>query len=243
MAGPAPGGQIRNMTQPIETGTISENEIMELLNAFAEGLLVRSRFFRFWKTEGVHPDICKKFLVSFDSLVKSFPALIADGVARARDEETREVLMMNLYQERGEGDLSRTHYTIYRKFLTTAGIDTASIEENDFATEWGTRLSKYIQEAGNISAVLGALTAGEFLAQPVLGRIYKVLQSRYAEADQEYFTKHLDLETEHVRELTQLLAHQAEKEGNFREVLTGFKFGLSVWEAYFNRLADFLSKA
>ena len=156
------------------------------------------------------------------------------------DEESRAVLAVNLYQECGEGDVTRTHHAIYRKFLSTAGIDASAITENTFAAEWRNRLFEYLQKAPT-GAVIGALAAGEFLAQPALGRIYPILKNHYPEADQEYFTKHLDLETEHVEEITAIIARQSEADGGTEEVLEGFKFGLTVWEAYFDKLTKHLN--
>jgi pyrroloquinoline quinone (PQQ) biosynthesis protein C len=212
-----------------------DKDITNTLNGLVEGLVENSPFFLSWKPDLVDLAISRKFLVSFDSLVKTFPALIAAGTARMTDEESRTVLAVNLYQECGEGDITRTHHAIYRKFLATAGINVSNIRENDFARNWRNRLSEYINKTGSIGEAIGALAAGEFLAQPALGRIYAILKAHYPQADQEYFTKHLELETEHVREITELISKQ-----NSGEVLSGFKFGLSIWEAYFNQLTEFI---
>ncbi len=217
------------------------NEIKTDLNRLIEAFIGRSPFFLFWKEENIDPTLSKRFLASFDALVKSFPSLIAAGASRMKDEASRTTLAVNLYQECGEGDVSRTHYAIYRKFLATAGIDLSAITENTFAAKWRDRLAEYLQSAST-GAVLGALAAGEFLAQPALGRIYLVLKNHYPQADQEYFTKHLALETEHVEEITAIIARQAEADGGFAEVVKGFKFGLSVWETYFNHLAEHLDQ-
>jgi pyrroloquinoline quinone (PQQ) biosynthesis protein C len=182
----------------------------------------------------------EKFITTFDFLVKSFPGLLAAGAARMEDEETRGVLAVNLFQECGEGDIRRTHYAIYKKFSETAGVQSSAIQEPNFTFEWRTDLLKYIQGASSAQAALGALASGEFLAQPVLGRIFPVLRPLYPGADTEYFTKHLDLETRHVEELTDLLVRRFREDSEWREVLAGFQFGLSVWETYFNRLTDFI---
>ncbi len=219
----------------------TKKEIQSSLNLLIDGLIGRSPFFRFWTPEAIDGNTAKKFLVSFDSLVKSFPSLIALGASRAEDEETRVALAVNLFQESGEGDVTRTHHAIYRKFLETAGIPTSTLAESPFAAEWRSRLFDYLNQE-SVGAVLGALAAGEFLAQPALGRIYPALKSLFPEADQEYFTKHLQLETEHVEEITAMIARQSEAEGGFGEVLKGFKYALSVWEAYFNHLAEHLHR-
>ena len=221
---------------------MDERIISKTLTGLVEGFMARTRFFRVWKKGLVEPGMARSFLLSFDALVKSFPSLIAAGAARARDERTRTVLAVNLFQECGEGDVRRTHYAIYRKYLATAGLGRMEGPEPDFAVQWRDALLAYISGPCEPSAAMGALAAGEFLAQPVLSRIYPILKALYPEADQEYFTKHLDLETEHVREITELLAGQVHDEKEWNNVLDGFKFGLKVWETYFENLAEFISK-
>jgi len=213
-------------------------QIQDTLNQLIENFINRSAFFRYWTPENIRPDVSKRFLVSFDALVKSFPALIAQGAARMEDEESRVVLAVNLFQESGEGDVTRTHHAIYRKFLVTAEIDLSAITESDFAVEWRNRLAEYLQSSPT-GAVVGALAAGEFLAQPALSRIYPILQNHYPHADQEYFTKHLALETEHVEEITTIIARQ---NGGFEEIVEGFKYGLSVWGTYFDKLTEHLNQ-
>ena len=114
---------------------ISEMKITETLNTAIDDFMAHCSFFSLWKPGAVTPSMSEKFLTTFDSLVKSFPALIAAGTARVPEEATRVVLAVNLYQECGEGDLSRTHHAIYRKFLTTAGIAPAA-DESPFAGQW-----------------------------------------------------------------------------------------------------------
>jgi len=219
---------------------VLELEIRNTLDDLIEKFIQSSTFFHFWKADRVSAALSERFLISFDSLVKSFPALIAIGVSRAEDEATRTVLAVNLYQECGEGDVKRTHHAIYRKFLATAGIHLTNDSESSFAVEWRTSLFEYVKETESDSAALGALAAGEFLAQPALSRIYTAIKTYYPQADHEYFTKHMVLEEDHVREITTIIALKTKADGEWEEILAGFKFGLLVWEAYFNHLIEFV---
>jgi pyrroloquinoline quinone (PQQ) biosynthesis protein C len=219
---------------------VLELEIRNTLDGLIEEFIQGSPFFHFWKAERVNAALSERFLISFDSLVKNFPALIAIGVSRAEDEATRTVLAVNLYQECGEGDVKRTHHAIYRKFLATAGISLSNASESSFALEWRTSLFEYVRETESSGAALGALAVGEFLAQPALSRIYSVIKPHYPQADQEYFTKHLVLEEDHVLEIITIIALKTKVDGEWEKVLAGFKFGLSVWEAYFNHLIEFV---
>jgi pyrroloquinoline quinone (PQQ) biosynthesis protein C len=220
---------------------IGEKEITRSLNSLVDGFMEETPFFRVWKEGSVDLSISRKFLLTFDSLVKSFPTLIAAGIERAQDEETRSTLAVNLFQEQGEGDPSRSHHAIYRKFLSTAGMDVPAAPEEAFAAEWRERLLGYIDRSSGARA-LGVLAAGEFLAQPVLGRIYSIIEPLYPGADREYFTKHLVLETEHVREVTAAIARLSRTEGEFEEVASGFKMGLAVWRTYFEHLTGFIAE-
>jgi pyrroloquinoline quinone (PQQ) biosynthesis protein C len=217
-----------------------KKEIADSFNRMIDEFIGRSAFFRFWEKGQAAPGVMERFLVSFDSLVKSFPSLIAQGASRMTDEQTRAVLAVNLYQECGEGDPARTHHAIYKKFLSTAGIQNAPAEEPAFAVEWRETLREYLHQEGP-GAVLGALAAGEFLAQPALSRLYPALKSRYPQADQEYFTQHLTLETEHVEEITTIMERQARIDGGMGQIEAGFRFGLGAWETYFNCLAEHLA--
>jgi pyrroloquinoline quinone (PQQ) biosynthesis protein C len=220
---------------------VTEEKVGSICNGLIDEFIQESAFFRAWDKSSVDASIAQRFLITFDSLVKSFPSLIAAGAARMEDEETRTTLAVNLFQECGEGDVKRTHHAIYRKYLATAGISVEALEEPAFAVEWRSQLVRYIQNGSTSApAALGALAAGEFLAQPALSRIYGAIEPLYPGADKEYFTKHLVLETEHVQEITSTIVRQMKNDRDFQEVLTGFKFGLSVWMTFFQELADFI---
>src|SRR5580692_7786974 len=119
---------------------VLELEIRKTLDGLIDKFIQESPFFSFWQGERITASLCEKFLISFDSLVKSFPSLIAAGASRMEDENTRSVLALNLYQECGEGDASRSHHAIYKKFMATAGIQLNAVSEDAFAIEWRTSL-------------------------------------------------------------------------------------------------------
>jgi len=215
-----------------------------MMNEFEERageFVVQSSFFDFWKQSSGNREVTSRFLVAFDSLVKSFPPLIALGISRMEDAECRAVLAVNLHQECGEGDCNRSHHAIYRKFLKTSGLQELPDSEDLPATQWKKRLSDAMTRAEKPGEVLGVLAAGEFLAQPVLGALYPALKAHYPQADQEYFTTHLSLETEHMREISHLMTRQAELECGWEGILAGFDQGLSIWGEYFSGLALLLS--
>lgn len=228
-------------TQKMQVQTNSvQQEFYEKFNRSVEALLERSSFFKQWKPGKVDSAVADKFLSNFNVLVGSFPGLIALGVSRAEDEDMRAVLAVNLHQECGEGDVSRTHHAIYRKFLATADIDPNNAPPENFTNEWRSSLRGFINGTQSSPAALGALATGEFLAPPGLSRIFDVIKPLYPTADIEYFTTHLALEVEHIEEIAMLLARQVERGATPEEVIEGFEFGIDTWEKYFEKLSRYL---
>jgi pyrroloquinoline quinone (PQQ) biosynthesis protein C len=228
-------------TQKMQVTTNSvQKEFFERFNGAVDGLIERSSFFQQWKPGAVNNAVADKFLSNFNVLVASFPGLIALGAARAEDEDMRTVLAVNLHQECGNGDVSRTHHAIYRKYLATAGVDPNTAPPENFTNEWRSGLRDYLTGTPSSSAALGALATGEFLAPPALSRIYDVLKPMYPMADIEYFTTHLELEAEHIEEIAMLLAREVERGARPEEIIEGFEFGLDAWEKYFNNLSSYL---
>jgi len=217
-----------------------ENKFIQMFNDSVEHFLESSPFFAAWRPENVNSDVAEKFLANFNVLVGNFPGLIALGCARADDEDTRAVLALNLFQECGEGNVQRTHHAIYRKFLRTAGVDPSIAPPETFTYEWRVRLRHYLTHAPKALCALGALATGEFMAPPGLTKIFNVIRPMFPDADIEYFTTHLALETEHVQEIAELLARQVEHGADIEDAINGFQYGMETWDAYFNSLNDYL---
>ena len=220
-----------------------EDYFVDKFTSLIDESMARSPFFQAWSSESVDASRAVRFLATFEALVRSFPGLIAQGAARAEDADTRTVLAVNLYQECGEGNLSRTHHAIFRKFLATADVDPATAPAQTFTDAWRKGLLTYINSVDSSLSALGTLAAGEFLAQPVLNRIFDVIGPMYPQANIEYFTTHLALEAEHVREVAELLARQIQLGGSVQEVEDGFRFGLKTWVDYFDHLSVYVFEA
>ena len=225
------------------TLTSIESQFVEKFGSLIDESIHNSPFFNAWTEDNVDAAKAKKFLATFEALVRSFPSLIALGAARATDADTRTVLAVNLYQECGEGDLQRTHHAIFRQFLDTANVDPTTAPSQTFTEDWRVGLLNYIEKVESPLAALGALAAGEFLAQPVLSRIFSVIEPLYPDANVEYFTTHLELETEHVEEVASLLARQVELGGSPDDIEKGFEFGLKTWVNYFDCLSEYVFDA
>ena len=219
-----------------------ESEIFDKFDRLVHNLISENPFFTYLKSGLLNSTSANVFLMSFNELVKSFPPLIALGIFHAPSEKARTILAVNLYQECGEGDIQKTHYAIFRKFLNSIAFQPLSKSENKLAKKWRDGICDSINNSQNSLQAISILAAGEFLAQPALSTIFPALQSLYPYADNEYFTTHLDQEEEHVREITTLLADQIIEGGTLDDSIIGFDIGLQIWDCYFNDVYKCLAK-
>lgn len=200
-------------------------------------LIDRSAFFQRWSPDTVSDAVARVFLTEFEGLVSSFPQLLALGIARSTDTDTRTVLAVNLYQECGEGDPARTHHAIYRKFMDSVGLP-APVAISPLAARWRESLHDYLLSTEDESDALGAIAAGEFLARPALSQIYRPVERLFPGADTEYFTRHLDLEAEHERDILELIDRIGRRYRCAGDILRGFTRALTAWEEYFSELCS-----
>lgn len=170
-----------------------------------------------------------EFLAHFDRLVAFFPRLVAAAVSRADHPLVRGTLAANLFEECGAGWPERAHHAIYRRFLASAAI--APAPRCAAAARWSETLYAYAVRA-NEAQVVGAIAAGELLAQPALSRVFASIGPQFAVCDLEYFTSHLALESAHVAEIGELLILLTTNTER-RDIEAGFALALDEWRRYF----------
>jgi hypothetical protein len=130
----------------------------------------------------------------------------------------------------------RTHHAIYRKFLRSIGVDSTGHEITDATREWRSAQHEAIARS-DPATVIGLIASGEVLAQPALTRIFAAVEPLLANADFEYFTTHLVLETDHVDEIAELIDLQCATGDELARMTRGFDRGLAIWRQWFNAMA------
>jgi hypothetical protein len=209
-------------------------ELVETLQRRVDLFIGQSPFFHRWLPKRIGRDSADSFLQIFDQLVASFPPLIALAASRL-NEEGRVVLAKNLFEECGVGDVGRTHHAIYRKFMRSAELGLNGGEVDSATKRWRQSLTGLIASADAPEAV-GSIAAGEVLAQPALSRIYTVIEDLYQGADMEYFTTHLELEADHVKEIADLIAKECRTSQSYALMLRGFDRSLAYWHDWFDAM-------
>ncbi|MGE5306954.1 MAG: iron-containing redox enzyme family protein [Alphaproteobacteria bacterium] len=65
----------------------------------------------------------------FYHLCREFPLFLAAAISHIQDDESRLLLVSNLYEEHGNLDIERLHPALFRQFIRSMGLEPAVIEK------------------------------------------------------------------------------------------------------------------
>jgi pyrroloquinoline quinone (PQQ) biosynthesis protein C len=65
----------------------------------------------------------------FYHLCREFPLFLAAAISHVQDDESRLLLVSNLYEEHGNLDIERLHPALFRQFIRSMGLEPAVIEK------------------------------------------------------------------------------------------------------------------
>lgn len=149
------------------------------------------------------------------------------------DENMQFVLSDILYDEYGNGDLSRSHMEIYRKFMRAMAISEADMAAPPIIPE----LQGYIDTMMRLSqgedwlAAFAAVgIAGEWPIPPYYTILLQALRTipGIAEDDLELFSSHIDLDVEHSKMAEDVLVPFLDDEAGRQSVWRGIELNLNA---------------
>ncbi|HVV87593.1 MAG TPA: iron-containing redox enzyme family protein [Kofleriaceae bacterium] len=152
---------------------------------------------------------------------KAFTRFLAAALAACDDEAARIVIAQNLWEELGDGDVSRTHAELFRRFTRSLGIDDATLEQSPIAPETEALVDTY-QGLAARHGFVGAIAAICYASEGLAAALYSSLQVGIHGAlplDKEslmFFTVHIACDDGHAaaleRVLDRALARPADEE-------------------------------
>jgi pyrroloquinoline-quinone synthase len=197
-----------------------------------------TRFSKGEVTDAEFDDFAREFF----HFSRTFPAILANLLVNTADEAEAFELTKVLTSELGDGDPSRRHELLFRKFLRSVGIDpvlavSASVSPSTNAYLNG--LWKLYGGRDHVKA-LGASFGLENMAIPMWDQLLPglrvVRERRLPEMDIEYFTFHRELESQHedaMEEVSAIVGKDPASEKSFEsgirealDLLHGFWVGL-----------------
>ena len=182
------------------------------------------------------------FAREFFHFSRTFPAILANLLVNTPDEDEAFELTKVLASELGDGDPSRRHELLFRKFLRSIEIDPARLVSEGVKPSTNAYLNGLWRLYGgkDHAKALGASFGLENMAIPMwdqlLPGLRTVRERRLPNMDIEYFTFHRELESQHedaMEEVSALVGKDPASEESFEsgirealDLLHGFWAGL-----------------
>ena len=197
-----------------------------------------TRFSKGEVTEKEFEDFSKEFF----HFSRTFPAILANLLVNTPDEDEALELTKVLTSELGDGDPTRRHELLFRKFLRSTGIDPSAVISQPVKATTNAYLNGLWRLYGGKDHIkaLGASFGLENMAIPMWDQLLPGLESvrdrRLPEMDIEYFTFHRELESTHedaMEEVSNIVGKDPASEKSFEsgireslDLLHGFWVGL-----------------
>ena len=102
----------------------------EIDRAILEWAVDRSDAMRkFASGEATSNSIALSLAHEFYPLCREFPLFLAAAISHVKDDESRLLLVSNLYEEHGDLDIERLHPALFRQFIRAMGLEPAVIDQ------------------------------------------------------------------------------------------------------------------
>jgi pyrroloquinoline-quinone synthase len=137
---------------------------------------------------------------------KEFNRILAGIMACCPETSAQLVILENLYDEMGEGDASRSHPALFRRFTRELGIDDATLDALPPNPETQALIGTYLSLSHQYG-YLAALGAVCFASEGIVNALYAQLQNGITGAaafppdSLIFFDLHIDLDGDHAAKL------------------------------------------
>lgn len=151
---------------------------------------------------------CAYVLRQYQRYVQTFPRLLALGISKLEEDEARLPLVANLWDEHGEGDLTKAHRKVYAALLSQIGRSSpnlADVLNNDYqkaACDFALACEEAIAH-GSAAFAMGFLGPGtEGATVDLYTVVARLLYPFELEDSDPFFSVHCQLDVEHAKLFT-----------------------------------------
>jgi pyrroloquinoline-quinone synthase len=187
------------------------------------------------------------FAKEYNVYCRYFPRFLAAAAANIPDDPTRMPLIENLWEEHGEGILSKSHRVLYENFAVAIGL---SKKELDQVVPLATTdiCCKHLLDIcmdDDFITSLGALGPGtEFFTNKEYTIIVNGLRKYdfLTEDDIEFWTVHIALDEDHYSEMLESIAPWADTVENKHRLKAGAKRAIDLELLFWDGLEENLPR-
>jgi pyrroloquinoline quinone (PQQ) biosynthesis protein C len=181
------------------------------------------------------------------SYTSVFPRCLGMLISQTDDDVARAILVENLWEEHGSGDLRRSHRVLYERFFTSLRTHVMTGSELPStpldSTLYASDALMQVAASGFVRG-LGALAVGVEADTPAQ---FGVVQSYFAalpfgtELDIEFFTLHIASDDQHADAMMDVLARYVVDDGSYAEALDGSRSAVNADFRFWEGLNDALT--
>jgi pyrroloquinoline-quinone synthase len=154
---------------------------------------------------------------------KEFNRILASILSRCPDESAQLVILDNLFDEMGQGDLGQAHPELFRRFTRAIGIADEALAVAPTAPETLNMIATYLDiphQYGYLAALGAVCFASEGIVSSLYSQLYQGIVGA-APLPQEsliFFEVHIDVDDSHAANLARLLEPRITKQEQTVEV-------------------------
>lgn len=159
---------------------------------------------------------------------KDFNRILASILSCCPNENTQLVILQNLYDEMGEGDLNQSHPELFRRFTRALGMNDETLATQVVTPETRNLISSYLEiphKYGYLAALGTVCYASEGIVSYLYSQLYKgIIDAASLPKDSLiFFELHIDIDDNHAANLERVIESTfltPEDETNIKQAIT-----------------------
>jgi len=183
------------------------------------------------------------FAEQYSVYCRYFPRFLAAAAANIQDDKTRMPIIENLWEEHGEGKLSKSHRILFNKFAAALGVSEEALDRVEPLPTTRICCDNLLNLCQDkpFQQSLGALGPGtEFFTNEEYSIIAKGLKTYdfLTDDDIEFWTVHISLDEHHYSDMLQSLAPWTNSVENRYLIKAGAKQAIDLELLFWEGLED-----
>jgi pyrroloquinoline-quinone synthase len=155
------------------------------------------------------PDV-QLLAVQMYKFSKEFNRILASILSCCQDENTQLVILENLFDEMGQGDVNQSHPELFRRFTRALGIDDKTLTALPTAPETLALIETYLRiphQYGYLAALGAVCYASEGIVSSLYTQLYKgiVNAAPLPKESLIFFEVHIDVDDSHAAKLAAVI--------------------------------------
>lgn len=173
---------------------------------------IHNPYLTWFKTGALSDGDLYEFAYEFYNFARFFPKILVAQLVNTQDESVADELTRVLYSELGDGDPKHRHELLYRRFLTSIGLNISEALTLSMLPSTKAYIDgmEDLYSSGSHHQALGASFGLENMAitmwDHLIPGLLIVKQSRIPDLDMTYFTFHRNLESTHEQAMKKAVA-------------------------------------